>query len=406
MMTNPTGLSFLSYKRERSREAELLIRAQRDHGIPTWQDVADLEHRHTSTELRRVLDDPNTASALLWLTPEVANSETIKQIEAPAILRRARNGDGFFVIPLAAGGLGYNEAAAVLGPTLSAEDLREWNIYKIDEDPIGPSQAARIAAHSLNKRIAAIHKATSAGEPLRIELHTRIEPPFQSGTSLLINWTPRFDSIEAKPGAWEEYFLPALKAIAGAIQANAPGRSIEATGLCALPAATALGCVFVQTRGVRVAWGQRMPDGEDQMWSLEAQREESGFTAKVTDRNLSAKDIAVLVSVADNAEPAFTATFGSPVPFRSVIEVSKPGGVRHVVPNPGQAKDIAYVVLEAIRLVRADIRQASRVHLFMAVPVGLAMLIGQLLNTLGSVQTYQHIPAEGRYHPAALLDPS
>jgi hypothetical protein len=405
-MTDPTGLSFLCYKRERSREAELLIRAQHDHGIPTWQDVKNLEHKHTATQLREVLDDSNTANALLWLTPEVAVSETIKQIEAPAIFRRARNRDSFFVIPVAAGSLGYSEAADVLGPTFSTEDLREWNVYKVNEDPIIPTEAARIAASLLNKRISAIHNSMPAGEPLRIKLYTRVDPPSISGTSLLINWTPRFENIQAKPGAWEGYLLPALKAISGAIQAKSPGRPIEATGLCSLPAATALGCVFVQTLGLKVTWEQRMPDGNHQMWSLEAGREDSGFRAKVTDRNLSAKDIAVLVSVSDNVEPAFTATFGSPVPFRSIIEVSKPGGLRHEVSSPEQAKDISYVVQEAIRQVRAEVRQVSRFHLFMAVPVGLAMLIGQLLNTLGSVQTYQHIPDEGQYRPAVLLYPS
>jgi hypothetical protein len=44
----------------------------------------------------------------------------------------------------------------------------------------------------------------------------------------------------------------------------------------------------------------------------------------------------------------------------------------------------------------------------MAVPVGLAMLIGQLLNTFGRVQTYEHIPTDavGIYRPAALLLPA
>jgi hypothetical protein len=48
------------------------------------------------------------------------------------------------------------------------------------------------------------------------------------------------------------------------------------------------------------------------------------------------------------------------------------------------------------------------VHLFMAVPVGLAMLIGQGLNTFGDVQTYEHIPVDGVgcYRPAARVTPS
>jgi hypothetical protein len=41
-------------------------------------------------------------------------------------------------------------------------------------------------------------------------------------------------------------------------------------------------------------------------------------------------------------------------------------------------------------------------------PDGLAMLIGQLLNTFGSVQTYEHVTVDGsgQYHPAALLRPN
>jgi hypothetical protein len=43
----------------------------------------------------------------------------------------------------------------------------------------------------------------------------------------------------------------------------------------------------------------------------------------------------------------------------------------------------------------------------MAAPAGLAVLIGQLLNTFGAIQTYEHVVADGsgRYRPAALLRP-
>ena len=70
-MTDPTGLSFLSYRRGRAAEAKLLIEAQRDRGIPTWQDVTDLPSSPTEIELRRVLADPATANAILFVTPEV-----------------------------------------------------------------------------------------------------------------------------------------------------------------------------------------------------------------------------------------------------------------------------------------------------------------------------------------------
>ena len=42
-MTDPTGRSFLSYSRKRLHEARLLLAAQHELGIPTWQDIADLD---------------------------------------------------------------------------------------------------------------------------------------------------------------------------------------------------------------------------------------------------------------------------------------------------------------------------------------------------------------------------
>ena len=48
------------------------------------------------------------------------------------------------------------------------------------------------------------------------------------------------------------------------------------------------------------------------------------------------------------------------------------------------------------------------IHLFLAVQVGIAAMIGQLLNTNGEVQTYEHIPSDGDgvYRVAATLRPS
>ena len=43
----------------------------------------------------------------------------------------------------------------------------------------------------------------------------------------------------------------------------------------------------------------------------------------------------------------------------------------------------------------------------MAAPAGIAVLVGQLLNTLGAVQTYEHLSIDGSgcYKPAAFLHP-
>src|SRR5439155_18861109 len=69
-MTDATGRSFLSYRRTRANEAALLISAQHDHGIPTWQDQKDLAETPIADELHRILNDRFTANAVLWMTPD------------------------------------------------------------------------------------------------------------------------------------------------------------------------------------------------------------------------------------------------------------------------------------------------------------------------------------------------
>ena len=108
-MTDPTGCSFVSYRRSRSGECVRLVASQRERGIPTWRDVDDMDTEPTETELRRILNDDSVANAVLWLSPETAGSSMIRKVEAPVALERHGRHDGFFIVPVAAGGLGYEK---------------------------------------------------------------------------------------------------------------------------------------------------------------------------------------------------------------------------------------------------------------------------------------------------------
>ena len=76
--------------------------------------------------------------------------------------------------------------------------------------------------------------------------------------------------------------------------------------------------------------------------------------------------------------------------------------------SPGEAADIAFIVQESMRAARREYGNIGTVHFFIAAPAGLAVMIGQLLNTFGSVQTYEHVTTDGsgHYRPAALLKPT
>jgi sugar/nucleoside kinase (ribokinase family) len=187
-MTDPSGRCFVSYRRKRSQEARLLVLALHDIGVPTWQDITDLDAEPTEDELRRVLDDPSTASALLWITPEVVDSPMVRKIEIPKVIERRRAGDGFFAQPVAAGGLDYDDAGAMASEHLGVDDLAGWNLEKTDADPIEAADAAHVAELLLRRRIKEIAARLGPNEAVRIALYTRCNAPFASGTALALDW--------------------------------------------------------------------------------------------------------------------------------------------------------------------------------------------------------------------------
>ena len=359
--------------------------------------------------LREALAAESTANALCWLTPDVESSAVIARTELPCILKRLDQKDGFFVVPVAAGGLDYDDVTRVVGTHLGRHDLGDWNVRKAASDPIVVSEAAQIARYVLKRRLQEIAKRLPAGEPLRLVLNTRKAPAFEPGVALSVDWTHRFDGRQAKPPtAWNDHLLPALETIAQICEQQAPGRPIVAEGLCALPAAVALGTTFLTTRRVSLAWRQISPKRPPEVWALSAQREPSVFTAQVCSASVSGDDLALLVSVASNVEPAFAASRPQLPAFRGMVVVTKPGNYPHDIETPGMAVDIVRVISEALRQARDEFQPRGTVHLFLAVPAGLAVMIGQTLNTFGPIQTYEHVGTDtvGIYQPAVRLEPS
>lgn len=406
-MTEPMGRSFLSYRRLRKNEAELLIAAQHDYGIPTWQDIHDLGSVPTEDEIRRVLADPSTASAVLFITPEVDESAIIRNVEVPKIIQRAEAADGFFVVPLAAGGLDYAKAAEITSNRLSAQNLADWNMQRVAATTLSPGDAAEIAHLVLIQRVQAIHRCLPRGQSLRVGLFVRRPPPFDLGTALSLNWVSRFKEKETTVEMWRDTLLPALLGIADAIRQYAPSREVEAFGIPTLPAATAFGSAFLCTSGLSVSWHQITPGQPDQLWTLAAAREDAGFKPQIVSRDPNGRDIAVLVSVADNTEPVFAAYQKELPALRALVHITKQGTYPHLIRSPGEATDIAAVIRDGMRTARREYGDIGTVHMFMAVPAGIAVLVGQLLNTFGAVQTYEHVGTDGSgcYKPAALLRP-
>ncbi|SRR5581483_7697633 len=117
--------------------------------------------------------------------------------------------------------------------------------------------------------------------------------------------------------------------------------------------------------------------------------------------------MAIVVSINYDAEEALRESAGEVPIFRGYVRLRGKGGGPVEFRSPGEATDAAMSLINAVKAARTEWRDIRAIHLFIAAPAGFAALLGQLVNGLGPIQTYEHLPEDaiGRYCRAALLHP-
>ncbi|MGN6243876.1 MAG: SAVED domain-containing protein [Motilibacteraceae bacterium] len=383
-----------------------LLQALHDRGVPTWLDTRNLAAEPTGDGLRRVLQDPETAGAILYLTPEVADSPTIREVEAPSIMRRFARDAGFWVQPVAAGGVDYTGAADLLAGKIGTEDLSRWNIHRVDGDPATADDVVAIARRCLARRLEAIHASLPTGQPLVMRLHARGTPASFPGDHLVLDWTERFPDGAATAASWDALSL-AISDVATAIRICCPGRDVVAAGTPGLPAAVLLGSAFPTRDAGQLSWRQRQPDGDlDQPWRVGDARgpelaEAAGWKATVSSHDPSAVDCAVLVNVSDDVSGAFGASHKELPSWRAVVSVGGPAAGGTLRAN--EVASLVRLTVRAVRDARTELGPFASVHLFLAAPAGFAVMLGTLLATLPPVVTYEYDTRRSRYGRAVSI---
>jgi hypothetical protein len=417
MNTDVSGHVFISYRRTRTTDVELLVPALHDVGIPTWVDTMDMRYQPTEESLRTCLRDSSTAGAILYLTPDVRDSPYVR-LETEEILRRHARSDGFWVLPLVGGGLDYAEASTVLAGVIGADTLAEWNLLKTN-DPFTPTIAVEVAAAALRERIVAISDRLPPGDPVRVQLRVRDATPTAPGSDLIMDWRSHF-TPDADPAVWETTLLPAVRTVRQTLQKHAPGRPIDLEGRPSLPAAFAFGHALPEPSGQPVRYVQFMRgDGSTQAWSLNAASDatladERGWTAKTIAKNINGLHLAVLISITNDTHRWYATSLTDLPPMRAQIIIDHSDAANTSsndrpdiqIRDDREAASLARMTSRAIRNALDTYGPLEAVHLFFAGPAGLAVLIGQLTNTLPPVVTYDAIHDTGRYTRAATLLPA
>ena len=318
----------------------------------------------------------------------------------------------FFDVTVAAGGLDYKDAAAALDPRLTLHDLSNRNLLKADTDPIREDFAVEVARQVLKQRLQAIHRSLPPGEPLKLRLSTWPSDGPLPGHALMLDWRALFKGRLAPTAVWEDKLRPALKHIVESISTHAPARRVEASGKLSFAAALALGITFRQTGRVRMDISQDMRDGTSQLWNIHSPGVSVPLSIQSREGTLESEQLAVLISIiAGPKETETDLALSRPAlpKFRGIVQIASASGTPLVVNSPGEAANIACQIRDAIRdATSVRFKPIQTIHLFIAAPVALAVLIGQWLNTLPEVQVYEHVrgASPGPYQPAVKLDPA
>ena len=399
MSTAMTTKYFVSYRRSPARklgdvEATRLRDALRDRGLETWRDLDDLAPEPTEAELTAVLQDSAIAGAVMLISPEVAGSSVIRNVEARRIFQRKAQDSAFLVRPVLLG-LEYAQANNVLGAPAGFQDVNDWNLRRVPGGELTDDDAKSVARDVLWHRTRAL-ASLSGSSALAVGLFSR-RVAGVAELALRFDYSDYFTGRSCADGTFDT-MQNALLDAATSIAENVPGRLIVGQGNASLPVGALFGAVFSPLAGFDLAWMQPLAGSDPGCWSHSVAPSGTDPSIATTYGDPTSNDIVLAIGVSANIEESVADYLrATDTKFRTAMHVMPSDGPvsQGVALTPADGVAIVIAAIDAARRQREDLGMTNaRLHLFLACPLGMAVLLGQKLNTFGECILYEHDPSE------------
>ncbi len=386
-VVNAHGPIFISYRQSDGRHlAESMAWALRAAGVPVWHDVTDLPPGDTGQRLNEALRS-GLSGAVLLITPEIADSEFVRELELPRLLELAE--DSRFTLAIgttisradSSGKLDYAGSDRLLGqPEGTLSSLNQYSIAGAEDRADLANSLARQRLQHLRSDI------ESSGRRLTLDLQTRVPPAATvlDGDLVLRLRPPVYGERRPHRGGLEDlqHFLgqlPRLVAVAGADE-------VRVRGGAHLSVACALGAALPTTLVSRV----EAVDTRGDSWALTGQAPAPSKDRQcelVTPPTYNFEHGPVLVYVdllPQRSDGAFEALASRSESFAGIMHVRSRG--HHLL----QARGAAAIVGELSEHMRtlANTHRTTEIHLLLRCPYPIALLLGRTLNTL-TVHLYE-----------------
>lgn len=241
--------------------------------------------------------------------------------------------------------------------------------------------------------------------PVSLWVHGWGRRAFERPPTVELDWTAHFDRTSRRvPGqdVWERVLLLDLARAREVLSALAGGTYIDFRGKLPLTAVFAVGASFTEVAGYKFR-AEQPTRGENYLWRSDARPSERGF--RVTEQSLDAggEDLLVTLSVTGDAREdvrVLGEQLGGALKATVYAEPDNGAGDAAITGNE-DAVALAVRAKEVIRGSRNKYR-ARRTHLVLYAPATFCLFLGQRLNALGEVVTYERT-AQGGYQPSVIL---
>lgn len=236
-------------------------------------------------------------------------------------------------------------------------------------------------------------------------IHGWAKRHYDLSPTIELDWTSFFH-LETRSVApqdvWDRQLFPQLREARTKLAAMSGGTYIDFRGKLPLTASLAVGFVFSESFGVRFRVEQPS-GGETFLWRSDAGAEPFELNGQQAPLDPQANEGIVALSITGDATPDIHRLVRStPGTFKASLNLSpKPGSSATSIHSAGEAVSIANQAKEQMRRFRTE-SGLSAIHLVLYCPSTVALFLGQRMNALGRVMTWER-SADGSYQPSVTL---
>ncbi len=239
-------------------------------------------------------------------------------------------------------------------------------------------------------------------EPSSVVLVHALERPDATETVNALDWVDRFVGDDARtrrglrqPADWNSVLLPELKAACK--RARETNRRVVVRGTMRLPTWFAIGTELTEVAG---ASPSTMQNGE--VWSASDLTDSRPEVLMLDEQVVGlGSDLAITIAISTDMSPDVVRFLRDDHEVGTHLTLAlAPGPDRRSILSGADATTSAVAIRDAVRSIVRD-RGVAKIHLFLAMPGGLALLLGHFWDRMPPTQTYEDLIQT--YEPAFLI---